>query len=128
MAVNHTDVVGRYLNLFDRLPEKGSVIDDLVALFAPDAVIRLFEGQEPIEGRGAIRQVYADFAEALVENKHVWKLVEVSEEESILEWLQAARMSDGRLLAHAGIERVHVNNDGLIISLDNRMVTPDSDF
>lgn len=37
-------------------------------------------------------------------------------------------MSDGRLLAHAGIERVHVNDDGLIISLDNRMVTPDSDF
>lgn len=67
MAVNHADVVGRYLNLFDRLPEKGSVIDDLVALFAPDAVIRLFEGQEPIEGRGAIRQVYADFAEALVD-------------------------------------------------------------
>ncbi|WP_254076215.1 hypothetical protein [Streptomyces sp. P3] len=40
--------------------------------------------------------------------------------------LHASRRVDDRLVALSGIEYVTLNGDGLITSLDNRMVTADS--
>ncbi|MEU1005793.1 hypothetical protein [Streptomyces tibetensis] len=43
-----------------------------------------------------------------------------------LRWLHASRRVDDRLVALSGIEYATLDADGLITSLDNRMVTPDS--
>lgn len=71
------------------------------------------------------RDLYGGFAEGMVDSKHVWTITVLDDGRIELRWLHASRRVDDRLVALSGIEYATLNTDGLITSLDNRMVTPD---
>ena len=121
-----TSVIDEYLTLFDRLAHDSAALEEMLALFAPDVTVRLFEGQEPLVGIPALRELYGGFARGMVDSKHVWTTTVLDDGRIELRWLHASRRVDDRLVALSGIEYATVNADGLITKLDNRMVTPDS--
>ncbi|MFF5983011.1 nuclear transport factor 2 family protein [Streptomyces olindensis] len=123
-----TAVIDRYLVLFDRLAHDPAAVEAIVALFAPDVTVRLFEGQEPLVGIPALRQLYGGFAQGMVDSKHVWTTTVLDDGRIELRWLHASRRVDDRLVALSGVEYVTLDGDGLITSLDNRMLTPDSRY
>ncbi|MER6564228.1 nuclear transport factor 2 family protein [Streptomyces sp. NPDC001027] len=121
-----TSVIDQYIALFDRLAHDPTAVEEILALFAPDATVQLFEGQEPLVGIPALRELYGGFAQAMADSKHVWTTTVLDDGRIELRWLHASRRTDDRLVALSGVEHATVDADGLITSLDNRMVTPDS--
>ncbi|MFF7789958.1 hypothetical protein [Streptomyces sp. NPDC007991] len=88
--------------------------------------MQLFEGQQPLVGISALGEVHGGFAQGMVDSKHVWTTTKLDDGRIELRWLHASRRADDRLVALSGIEYATLDADGLITSLDNRMVTPDS--
>jgi hypothetical protein len=126
MTQTTTAVIDQNITLFDRLAHDPAALEEILALFAPDATVRLFEGHEPLVGISALEELYGGFAQGMVDSKHVWTTTVLDDGRIELYWLHASRRVDERLTALGGIEYATLDADGLITSLDNRMVTPDS--
>ncbi|MDX3240431.1 hypothetical protein [Streptomyces sp. ME18-1-4] len=124
MPQTTTAVIDQYITLFDRLTHDPAALEEILALFAPDATVQLFEGQEPLVGSSALGELYGGFAQGMVDSKHVWTTTVLDDGRIELRWLHASRRVDDRLVALSGIEYVALDADGLITSLDNRMVAP----
>ncbi|MDX3638578.1 nuclear transport factor 2 family protein [Streptomyces sp. MB09-02B] len=121
-------VIDRYLRLFDRSAHDPAAVEEILALFAPAATVRLFEGGEPVVGVPELRELYGAFAQGMVDSKHVWTTTVLDDGRLELRWLHASRRVDDRLVALSGIEYATLDADGLITNLDNRMVTPDNQY
>ncbi|MEU1106874.1 hypothetical protein ABZ408_38905 [Streptomyces tibetensis] len=88
--------------------------------------MQLRDDQQPLTGAPALRELCAGIAKGLADSKHVWTTTVLDDGRIALRWLHASRRVDDRLVALSGIEYATLDADGLITSLDNRMVTPDS--
>lgn len=106
MTQTTTAVIDQYITLFDRLAHDPAALEEILALFAPDATVQLFEGQEPLVGISALEELYGGFAQGMVDSKHVWTTTKLDDGRIELRWLHASRRVDDRLVALSGIEYV----------------------
>ncbi|SEF04358.1 SnoaL-like domain-containing protein [Streptomyces sp. 3213] len=119
-------VIDRYIRIFDRLPHDPGALEELRTVYAPDATVQLDEGGEMVTGIDAILPIYRDLAARMADSHHFWDVTELDDGTLECRWASLTRTADGRLLTLNGLERATVNSDGLITSLRNKMVPPDS--
>jgi hypothetical protein len=118
-------VIDQYLTLFNSLAHDSAALEEILALFAPDVTVRLFEGEEPLVGIPALRELYGGFARGMVDSKHVGPHGPRRRQDRTP---LAPRVPQGRRPPD-GLERHRVRDRQrrlLITSLRNRMVAPDS--
>ncbi|MDX3240430.1 ethyl tert-butyl ether degradation protein EthD [Streptomyces sp. ME18-1-4] len=119
-------VIDRYITLVERMAHDPAPLEDILALFGPDATVQLHEDQQPLAGIPALRELYAGIAKGVADSKTVWSTTVLDDGRIELRWLYVARGDDDRLTALSGIEYATLDAYGLITNLRNRMVTPDS--
>jgi hypothetical protein len=112
-------VLDRYIGLADRAVHDPSLLEkELPSIFAPDATVQIFD--EPVTGSAAILAFYQAHVAAQADCKHFWTTRVLADGTLEAEWVVAARMADGSLLATGGVETATVDADGLITHLSNR--------
>ncbi|GAA1212245.1 nuclear transport factor 2 family protein [Pseudonocardia alaniniphila] len=116
MTQSPTRVLDRYIGLADKVIADPSAVDELVALFAPDAVVQLDD--TPVTGP-AIREMYCEFVAAHAESRHFWNTTVLPDGTERATWVVAARMADGSLMTAAGVEHARLDDDGRIVELRN---------
>ncbi|MFB7597351.1 nuclear transport factor 2 family protein [Streptomyces sp. NPDC056160] len=104
--------IDRYIGLSDRAVHDDSALDELLTLFAPDAIVRL--GPEPVRGSAAIAAFYRAHFATFADSRHYWNTTVLEDGTLRAEWAAAARMADGRLMTVAGVE--HAKLDGNVIA------------
>ena len=115
-------MLDRYITATDRAIADKTTLDELLDVFAPDAVVRL--GDEPVRGADAIREFYGDFVAAHAEAKHFWNTTVLPDGRLRAEWVCAARMADGSVITAAGVEHATIGPDGRIVDLRNELTRP----
>ncbi|MBK1787925.1 nuclear transport factor 2 family protein [Prauserella cavernicola] len=114
--------IERYIATVDRAIADEAVLEELVDIFAPNAVVQLDD--TPVRGSRAIRELYRDFIAIHVEAKHFWNATVLPDGRQRAEWACAARMSDGSLVTVAGLEHATVGTDDRIVDLRNELTRP----
>ncbi|OLL72263.1 hypothetical protein Ae168Ps1_0639 [Pseudonocardia sp. Ae168_Ps1] len=107
----------RYIAATDRAVADDGALDDLLDVFAPDAVVQLDD--VPVRGRDALRELYRDFVTVQVEATHYWNTRVLADGREEATWACAARVADGSVVTAAGVECATVGPDGRIVSLRN---------
>lgn len=107
----------RYIGLADQAIADPAALEQLIGVFAPDAVVQLDD--TPITGQSAIADFYREFASNFVESKHFWNTTVLGDGTLKATWVCAARTAGGAVVTVAGVEHARVNQDGLIVDLRN---------
>lgn len=109
--------IDRYIDLADLAVHDESALAELLALFAPDATVRL--GSEPVHGQAALAAFYRAHIASFADTKHYWNTTMLDDGTLRAEWVCAARMADDQLMTVAGVEHARLDGDGLITDLRN---------
>lgn len=117
-------VIDRYITIFDRSARDSAAIEELETIFAPDAIVQLDDGAEPVTGSAAIIGMYRGIAASMADSKHFWTTEVLDDGRIECHWVQAARATDGELATRRGIEHATVGDGGLITHLRNRLIEP----
>jgi len=112
--------VQRYMTLADRGYGDDEAYEELVALFAADAVVDI-DGT-PVRGTAEIRALYRRFFDEGSESSHYWHTEILADGTHKTVWVESGRLADGRLTSVAGIEYATLDSDGLISSLRNEPI------
>jgi hypothetical protein len=107
----------RYVRLFDAAVHDASALDELVGLFAPEAIVEI--GPEPVQGRQAIDAMYRSFISTFADSKHFWNTTVVDDGTLRTEWAAVCRTTDNRLTTVAGVEHAKLDPTGRITDLRN---------
>ncbi|MGI5143496.1 FAD-dependent monooxygenase [Streptomyces sp. CA-106110] len=107
----------RYIGLADRAVHEKSALDELLAVFAPEATVLI--GPEPVRGRAAIAAFYRTHFATFADSRHYWNTTVLEDGTLRAEWVAAARMADDSLITVAGVEHATVDQNGLITDLRN---------
>ncbi|MCH6172360.1 nuclear transport factor 2 family protein [Pseudonocardia alaniniphila] len=107
----------RYIAAVDRAIADDTALDELLDVFAADAVVALDE--KPVQGTEAIREFYREFIAIHAEAKHFWNTTVLPDGRQRAEWACAARMADGSVVTAAGVEYAVVGPDDRIVDLRN---------
>lgn len=116
MTENAT-VLDRYIAFSDRAVGRPELIEELRTIFSEDATVQLIKDE--IVGIDAILDFYRNFIGSIEEGTHYWTTSKVGEGVLEARWVAAVRFKGDRLVATGGMERAHVNSDGLIAKLRN---------
>jgi hypothetical protein len=116
MSQSSTAALDRYIGLADKAIADPSALDELVGIFAPDAVVQIDD--TPLTGP-AIREMYREFVAAHAEARHFWNTTVLPDGTERATWAVAARMADGTVMTAAGVEYARVDEQGLIVELRN---------
>ncbi|EGG47910.1 hypothetical protein SGM_1741 [Streptomyces griseoaurantiacus M045] len=122
MTTRTPTVLDRYIGLADRAVHEEAALQELLALFAPGATVRI--GPEPVRGREAVAAFYRAHFAALADSRHYWNTTVLEDGTLRAEWAAAARTADGGLMTVAGVEHARVDADGLIADLHNTFTRP----
>lgn len=123
MQAGTTDTaLDRYYALFDRAVADPEAIDEFLALFAPEAVVRI--DVDPLQGRDAIAASYRGAFSTFAEGKSFWNTTTLDDGRIKGKFVFIARMIDGTLVSSSGIEHATVDSDGLIVALYNEYIRP----
>ncbi|GAA4970951.1 nuclear transport factor 2 family protein [Pseudonocardia tropica] len=112
----------RYIAATDRAIADGAALEELLAVFAPDAVVRI--GPAPVRGSAALREMYGRLVASHAESRHFCTTTMLPDGRERTEWVCAARMADGSLVTMAGVEHAIVDADGRIVDLHNEFSRP----
>jgi hypothetical protein len=115
MTQSSTTALDRYIGLADKAIADPRALDELVALFAPDAVAQLDD--TPVT-RPAIREVYREFVAAHAEGRHFWTTTVLPDGTQRATWVVAVRMTDGSVMTAAGGEHARVDEHGRIVGCE----------
>lgn len=115
-------VMDRYVQLADAAVHDSSALDELLTLFAPDATLRL--GPEPVRGGAAVDAFYRAHFAAFADSRHFWHTTVLDDGRLRVEWVVAARMTDGQVVAAGGVEHAELDESGLITDLSNEYTRP----
>jgi hypothetical protein len=107
----------RYIAATDRAITDGTRLDELLDVFAPDAVVQLDDA--PVQGADELRVFYGAFVAAHREATHLWTTTVLPDGRERAEWACVARLTDGSLITVAGVEHATVGPDGRIVELRN---------
>ncbi|MET7567349.1 nuclear transport factor 2 family protein [Streptomyces sp. NPDC005492] len=110
-------VIDRYIALADEAVHDESALAELLALFAPDATVRL--GSDPVHGHEAVTAFYRAHFDSFADTKHYWNTTVLDDGTLRAEWVCAARTADDQLMTVAGVEHATLDGDGLITDLRN---------
>lgn len=123
MQAGITDtVLDRYYALVDRAVRDPDAFEELIGVFALDAVVRM--DAELMRGRDAIVAHYRGLTTSVAEGQTYWSTSTLDDGRLKGEWVFAARMVDGRLVTSSGIEHATLDSDGLIVALYNEYIRP----
>ncbi len=117
-----TLTMDRYIAATDRAIADKSLLGELLAVFAPEAVVQIAD--VPFRGTEAIREFYAQFVADHAESKHFWTTTVLPDGRQRTEWVCAARKTDGSLITIAGIEHAQLDSQGRIADLHNEFTRP----
>jgi hypothetical protein len=112
--------VQRYMRLADRGYQDDAAYEELVALFAPDAVVDI-DGT-PVRGTAEIRAFYRRFFDEGSESSHYWYTEILPDGTHRTVWVESGRLADGRLTSVAGVEYATLDADGRIATLRNEPI------
>jgi hypothetical protein len=115
-------VLDRYIGLADRAVHDEAALQELLALFAPGAMVRL--GPEPVQGREAVAAFYRAHFAGIADSRHYWNTTVLDDGTLRAEWAAAGRTADGGIMTVAGIEHARVDENGLIADLSNTFTRP----
>lgn len=110
-------VMDRYIRLFDSAVHDSSALDEMLTLFADEAVVEI--GPEPVHGRAAIEGMYREFLPTFADSKHFCNTTALEDGTLRTEWAAAVRTADGHVLTAAGVEHAKIDSDGRISDLRN---------
>jgi hypothetical protein len=119
-------VIDRYIRIFDRAAHDPGAVEEYRSIFAQDAIVQLHDGTEPVTGIDAIMDLYHSIAADMSDSKHLWTVTVLDDGTLECRWVSVTRRADGRLAPLSGIEHATVNADGLMTSLRNKVVPPES--
>jgi hypothetical protein len=114
--------IDRYIGLADRAVHDESALAELLALFAPEATVRI--GPEPVHGHAAVVAFYRAHFASFADTKHYWNSTVLDDGTLRAEWVCAARTTDDRLVTVAGVEHATLDGNGLIADLRNEFTRP----
>ena len=115
-------ILDRYIAATDRAIADEAALDDLLDVFAPDAVVQI--AGTPIRGAAALREFYSGFVADHAESQHYANTAVLPDGRQRTEWVCAARKTDGSVIAVAGVEHAIVGPDGRITDLRNEFTQP----
>ncbi|WP_275466523.1 nuclear transport factor 2 family protein [Streptomyces noursei] len=111
--------IDRYIGLSERAVHDDSALEELLTLFAPDAIVRI--GPESVRDCAAIaafsRAHFATFADS----RHDWNTTVLEDGTLRAAWAAASRMADGQLMTVAGVEHAQLGGNGLIADLRDEL-------
>lgn len=112
--------VDRYYQLADQVGQNDKLRDDVIGLFAPDAVVNVTG--IPVQGTKEIEQLFSRFFANAKENRHYWRTEIMEDGTHKTVWVASGLHADGRVYSAAGTEYFNLDSDGLIVSLRNDMI------
>ncbi len=110
-------VMDRYIAATDRAIADEAHLDELLSVFAPDAMVQI--DVKPFRGERAIREFYTGFIAAHAASKHFWNTTVLPDGRQKTVWACAARLTDGSVITVAGVEHATVDQQGRITNLHN---------
>jgi hypothetical protein len=116
MPNRNFDTIDRYMRLFDRGAKEPAAVDELIALFADDAVVDI--AGHPLTGQ-AVTDLYRMICEHVADSYHHWTSEQLPDGIVKVVWGSSARLNDGNIDARAGVEHFTFNDQGLITHLRN---------
>ncbi|MEQ3549668.1 nuclear transport factor 2 family protein [Pseudonocardia nematodicida] len=112
----------RYLAASDRAIADHTAMDELLDVFAPEAVVQIDD--TPIRGAEAIREFYRGYVNAHVASQHFWNTTVLTDGRQRAEWVCAARTAGGAVITVAGVEHATIGPDDRIVELRNEFTRP----
>lgn len=115
---NAATTLDRYFTLSDTAGHSQTDFEELIGLFAPDAVLEPATGPS-VRGAAQIRAFFRTFLDRNAESRHLWRTrVDDSEPGTVtVEWAVAVRRSADGLAAMTGTDVAALAPDGRIARL-----------
>lgn len=115
-------VLDRYFELSDTAGADPEDFEQLIALFADDAVLTP-NGGDPVRGRAAIRQFFTAFFARNVASRHMWT-TRIEGSRITVAWGVVFKRASGQVFTLNGTDVAEISSAHLIQSLLVRAVQP----